>query len=755
MKISEKGQKILFFILPIFTLLYIWRHIVFTDNIFYNGDILFNLYPFFDYFSKDSPFIIQNILSGFPGFVTVTGIWFYPINKLFLTILNPIDVYKYTAVLYMVLTYIFTYLYSRKINFSHATGIFIATIFTFSGQLMLWADVPFITASYFLLPLSLYLVEYFIDIKNKKKFIFLISSGIVLGVGWLSGHTQFVIYTHLFFFIYLLFRSKSFLTSIIPFFASILIGLPQIFATLSFKSETVRSGGVSINDLFLGSYLPQDIAHYFLPFLNIPFVNGSHNLYIGVLPIILLIFSFFLVKKISHNLYKFYFFVFIFSILASFKYSPIAFMFHLAPVLDSLREAPRIMFIGNFASAFLVGFCIDYVLENRENIYSFLRKYLNILTRIFVWTLLPLIVIFSILKLFFMDTLFSFANSYFINNLYENTAKFPIDYYRTIIKLEVNRIINQFYIGNFEVLLLLFFFILSVVLLYKIKNIPPEKFMYLAILLVSFNFALVYSEYYPVIPKGDYISVPETVRFIKNRESTNKYNYRIYSLFPNDTVFKEQVRCGIKDPSESLAIQKELVVPNLSILYGVDALDGYDQYTPRNISIITALLGSERSPTGPILANEKISMEDKVKKVVSMKSKLQMMNVKYVISHYEIKDKYFKQIYKANIGKCGTVVYIYELADYWPRYYVSYGTKKVSVPVLYNKNGMTFDFEIVADNNFYVGNTQLLGWKAYVDGKSVEISTANDIYMSVPIQKGKHKVVFVYNEAPSLLSWLK
>ncbi len=757
MRVPGKYFDILIFTLPIISVLFIFRNIIFTDSITYNGDFLFNYYPYFYYFSKGAPLIIQEILSGFPGFVTVSGIWFYPLNKIAFSFLNPIYFYKYMTVINILLTYVFTYLYAKKMKFSHLTAIFISSVFVFSGQLMQWSDTLLLTSCYFTLPLALYLFEISLEKTSRTKYIYYVLSGMVLGFGWLSSQPQFVVYQHIFFLVYILFKVKKIWVPIIPLVVSFLVGFQQIIAILAFKADTFRVSGVPVSEYFIGAYLPQDLIHYVLPFFTASpklLAFGSPNLYIGILPIILLLFSFFIFKKIQSNLFKFYFFVFIFSILASIKYSPVAFLMHILPVLDNFREAPRIMFIGEFAAAFIVGFSLDHILLKKEEINLLLKKYLKYIEKVIIYIFTPIIIIVSLLKIFFFDHLLNFANNLFIENIYSQTSKLPIEYYFSVIKIELNQLLNQFYILDFSVIIALIFIIASLYLLSSITTLSEKHFLIVSILLVLLNFSFVYAFYYKTVSIKDYLSVPNTALFIKDREKNNKEPFRIYSVFPNDTVYKEQIRCGMNDQSESLELQKELIVPNLNILYDLDVADGYDQFTPRNISILTAKFGSERAPTGPTLASEKIPIEEKIKKIVSMKNVFQMMNVKYIISHYEIKDIDFNKVYAADVGRCGTIVYVYELKNHWPRYYLSNNNDKVSVPAKYNKNGMDFVIDTTNDTNLYVGNTFLSGWRVSVDGEWVEISNANQVYMSIPVKKGNHEISFIYKE-PSIFNWLK
>lgn len=766
MKIQEKHINAILFLVPLIVLGFIWREVIFFDRIFFDGDILLNYYPFFEYFSKDGPLVIQEILSGFPAYVTVSGIWFYPFNDFVLKMLDPIFAYKYMTAFNMVLTYVFTYAYTKKISFSTLTAILVSMVFTFSGQIMLWSSTLLMTNGYFLLPLAMYLIEQAMERGGKYRFSLLGLTGVALGMGWLSSQPQFVTYTHFLVFAYLIFRffpknvswsqiSKTFVYVGLPFVVSFAIGFQQIVATLAFKSVTARATGVTIQEVFFGSYLPQDLLHYLLPFWAAPFQTGSPNLYIGILPFLFLIFSFFLIKKIRSNLFRLYLAVFSFCFLASVKYSPVAFLLHTLPVFDSFREAPRIMFIGNFSAAILVGMSIDYVLSNRADVSRMFSRYILFAKKLIIYVFVLLIIFVSAVKFLFVDRVLVILNEYFLINIYPHTSKLPVEHYYTVIDQELNNFLNQLYIGNPHVLATFVLTILTLFLASKV-NISKNKFLAVSILLVALDFSLVYADHYQSIPRSHYISEPQTAKFIKEKEVNNSEPYRIFSFLPSDTIFRQvQVKCGNDDPVEVLTLQKELMVPNLNILYGLDAVDGYDQFTPKHISLLLASIGSERTPIGNNLSAENIPTEDKAKKLVLKKEVLQMMNTKYVVSNEEIRDVDFKEVYLSTVGECGTVVRIYELADYWPRYYLSYGSQRIPVPVTYTKEGMIFDVEAEKKGVLYVGNTWLPSWEAYMDSKSLEISKANGVYMSVPVVEGKYQIIFSHNPSNRVVPFFR
>lgn len=147
----------LVWLVPIIALAIIFRDAVFLNHLYYDGDTVLNFFPYFDFFASGGGVrVTQQILSGFPAHVSVTGIWFYPVNLLFLSAFDAFNAYVYLILANLLLTYFFSYRYFRIIGLRAYTAVFSSLVFLFSGQLMIWSTTNANTNYFFLLPLTLF-----------------------------------------------------------------------------------------------------------------------------------------------------------------------------------------------------------------------------------------------------------------------------------------------------------------------------------------------------------------------------------------------------------------------------------------------------------------------------------------------------------------------------------------------------------------------------------------------------------------------
>lgn len=772
--------SVIIFTLPIWAILFIFRDFVFFGYFSGNGDILFNFFEYFNHRAKGGDVITQEILSGFPILVSVAGVWYYPINKLALFLLEPLNAYKAINIGNILLTYVVTYAYARKIRFSHILAVCAAFIFTTSGQLMLWAETVTNTNYYFLLPLVLLSIEGLVTSEAiKRKIMWVAVMGAALGMGWLSGHVQFVVYIHTFAFIYFIFvwkreKRKNFLSYCggvgVSYLISFLIGFAQISVILLHKSASARSTGVGIGDFFWGAYLPQDLIHYFLPFFRaatVPFSNP--NLYIGLVPLFLLVWALINFRKIADINFRFFSGVYVFCLLSAILYSPIGLALHYLPLWNSFREAPRIMFLGNFGAAMIVAFALKYFLDNKQNIST--EKISLYLKRVLYYVVIPIGIVFTIVRLFFVTRLDSILQNYFMAHVYEKTAKMPKEHYFNLIHRYLEELTVQFSFLDKHYFLVAAggFFILWFLRSLKIRS--QNQLSYAVVAFIILNMMVTYNNRYAVLETSVITDEPKTAQFMKSATLDGQFRY--FSVMPGFSLFDESLRCKATY-EESFILQKELLQPNINMLYGIDAVDGYDNFMPRTLSEILGYVGSEQSVTPNLLANENISLEDRLNKIAERKGLLRMMNVKYVVSHYEIKDADFIKVFEEKVGNCGTRVIVYELKGTWPRYFLSNTTdtysgfdsvanSDLSVPVIigeglvkktgkkisvikpeYLYDGYRFELNAVEDTNLFIGNAWLPNYKATLDGKTIEIKKANHAYMYVPVPQGDHEIKIIY-----------
>jgi hypothetical protein len=704
-----RAWRITLFGLPIAAIAFIFRD-YFGQRFPAHFDTLTQFYPYFVYLTHGGYAVAQEIFSGFPLSVSTNSV-LSPLTAPMVFLFGTFNAYKFLILVHMVLAYVFGYLYARKIQFSHLTALCVATTFTFSGQLMLWADTVPNASYYFLLPAVLYFTELSAEATRLRQLLYLLLTGALLGVGWLSGHSQYILYIHALFALYVLYvfgiRNRKSLPFLLSLAVSAAVGATRILATLDFQPLTERSDGVNYTNLFIHAYWPHDLIHYLLPFFTIPVASpNSFNLYIGILPLVLLVLSFFLFRKVNNKRFFFYAAVFVFCLVSSFKYSPLAYLIHALPLFDSVRGVSRIMFLGDFAAALLAGFGLQYLLDKKEDATRLLNSFTKVLTYVTGGAVALITALTGFYILFANDAARFFYN--FFSRLIEppltadQSARFLADISQT-----VHTILHQLTLLDYQTDVFLIVLMFTLILLRCYGRLTSERFAALALILITLNLAAVYATYFKTVDATSITAVPPTIQFIKDREATSTYPFRVYDLPYRITATSSCVLSS----EDNHVVDNATAEPDVNLLYGLDTPAGYDGFVPVAVKNDVASLSG--------------------------------LNVKYVFSSIPVHDSDLTPIFSAPIGRCKTPIYLYELRGYWPRYYL--GDTQHPVTAALSGNTIVFDVDAgVVSQNLLIGNAYLPRWQATVDGNPAPIQRANTIYMSVSVPPGKHHVVLTY-----------
>ncbi len=791
----NRWHALVIFLLPIAAVLFIFRDILFRDRIFFNGDAYLFFYQSFKLFARSSVLVNPWLLSGFPSYTAADASWFYPVYAPLLKVLGVFQTYHLLTLVNVILAYIGTYVYARMLKISHLPSVIAASVFTFSAQLMMWATVIVNTNYYWILPFALCGIEQLR--KGKQRIWYTLGIGSVLGIGWLSGHVQFIVYIHSCILIYYLWfcvkplwatDRRTALAALVRLFCifgiSALVGWSQIGATLSFNSQTARAHGVSLSEVFVGGYMPQDLIQYVVPFWQIPVLPASApNLYIGIAPFVLLVFATLKYKELQPTA-RFYVILFFVSLGAGIYYSPLGLLIQYVPLVNSFRELNRLMFIGDFAAAIVVGFALERLITAEFS--SDLEKLTVLFRKLALWFLLPIISICTVVRLCFTDTLQHIVTDFFFKYRYAQTAHLDPEHYRALIDQYVYRTLDAFSLTNIQILLCVIFVAATLFLLTSRSRMPQKQWLTIFAIIVVMNSAAVYASYYVTVPRALAESEPASVAAIKNAHASDT-PFRIFSLFAGIAEYDRLVvACPASSPEDHLALEQALVVPNLNIQYGLESADGYENFMPARIAELLGYAGSERATVGSLLSAEHIPIADRVQEFIKRADILRLMNVQYILSPYQIADAGFQELYHESLPNCEGDVYVYALSNAVPRYFF---TDQVSTASFSNdtidsiarqlstavhdhilllesgtvttpstQSGGVFKeltpqisgdrraFVVDASQQGYlsVGEAWLPGWHATVDGNPVAIMRANYIYMAVPISRGQHTVIFSY-----------
>ena len=736
------------FCLPILTLFFIFRQVLFSDAIFSHLDVLINYLPYFDALYHSPQSLQAGIIAGFPISASVSTTWFNPLNSILFHLADAFTVFRFLDMFYLLVAYVGTYF--------------------FAGQVMLWSETIIITSYYAILPLAFLLIEHARRKPWRIRYLSLITLGVLLGYAWIAGHVQFAIFVFAAVGAYMLYcawqdmpssasRSSYWarqITSILAVFTvATVIGWPQIWQILELLPVTARSAGVSFAAAYGYAYAPHHMLHYLLPNLQIPYLSlpQSFQNYIGILPLVIIVFGLWhFGREFSRQpTRRFFFWSFFLCLLTAVSFSPIILLFHYLPLLKTFREAIRIMFVGDFFLAILGGFLLDLLWSRRQVVETSLNRLLSFVRPLLTWVILPVAFVATLARYFAFDQMEKYLDQYFLAHRYASTVGgYPPEHYFAIIRSMLHQVIDQFTLADLGMLALIVCGFLSIYLLTHLTKLSREKFAGLAVLITCLNFGIVYAGRIHGISRSDYMDPPNTAMFIKTHDPDTD-TYRIFSPMMGVSMFNESSRCSFPNlgswniSREEFLLRKELIEPNLSLVYGLDSADGYEPYMSVSMSELLAQIGSRFTVTdAPSLDGLPISFADKVKLLAERKDVMRSLNIKYILTTYPISDGDFSKIFITNVGACKTPVYVYELSGTWPRYYVDDPSRPVKPvgPI----NDMAFTLELDGDSTLFVGNAYLPGWQAAVDGVPVEILPAGGAFMAINVTKGKHVVLMRY-----------
>lgn len=336
----------------IITQIYPWRHL--AINIWKTGQVpLWNPYTF-----SGNP-LLANYQSGVLS----------PFNLLFF-IFPFIDAWSILVLLQPLLAGIFMNLFMRSLKISKAGGLIAALSFMFCGFITSWMGYATLGYAILFLPLSFFCIEKYFETKGNI-FLFLLS--LTLPFSFFSGHFQISLYFLITLLSYIIYKGivsrnirNTFYIILYTFFGLLLI-MPQVLPSIelylqSFRNSFFQTGGIPIG------YLPSFLAPDFFgnPVTrNTWFGNYAEwNAYIGVLPLMLAIYSFLKIKK--HQILFFLIFGLMSLVLAiSNPISVLIQNLHI-PIL-STSAINRIIVLFSFAFAVLAGFGYDQLFSDIRN----------------------------------------------------------------------------------------------------------------------------------------------------------------------------------------------------------------------------------------------------------------------------------------------------------------------------------------------------------------------------------------------------
>ena len=657
--------------------------------------------------------------SGTPHLANYQSAVLFPLNLLFF-ILPFVDAWSFSVLLQPLLTGLFMYLFVRSLKRSQAAGLIASISFMFCGFIVVWMDYATLAYAIAFLPLALFCIEKYFELK-KIRYLILLSSSIPLS--FFSGHFQISIYFFLTVVIYLVYKFiatkdiKGSLKLAAFIFLGLLLSLPQLLPSIEFYLQSLRS------TVFLkGEAIPwQYISTFPAPdFLGNPVTRNDWfghyaewNGYIGVLPLMLAIYSILSKKRVQTF---FLLIIGIFALLIAFDTPLLTLLINLHIPVLSTSAASRVIVIYSFLFAILSAFGFDQLTFDLKK-----RKF----KKIYSWITLFLIFFLVLWTIVFF--------------------KLFIPQERLIVARQ-NLILPSLIFSLSSLVILLFIFFQNIN-----KKVKYSFLGLLLILIVAFDMFRFAKKWQPFDPKN--------------------------LVFPNTPTTREFSRLkGYERVLGNLGAEA-------LVYYGMPSIEGYDALYIKRYGEFIAFLSSgiiTQSPRSVVqfsrngkYASESINLLG-IKYILHKKADDRKV---WTFPYWNYPKDRFVLVYENEKYR------IFENKDSYPRAFVVGKYKIINESnkiietmfsnnfdlrkeIVLEKNPSTnqakdirgnvkitkyfsnlIEMEVATDKNaiLFLSDNFYPGWKATVDNEKSEILRADYTFRAVVMPSGKHIVEFVYD----------
>ncbi len=704
--------------------------------------------------SNELPLWNPDVYSGTPFIGNPLIPMFYPLSFVFYFV--PFHSAFWLVMLVNVLLMsIFFYMYLRLIRISRFSSLFSLVIFVFSGMVMLWAGIVSFINALIWFPLLLYLSERLIV---EKRMIFGLVMGIVFGVQILGGGPQISLYSSFVVFLYIMLRllqerkgiSKTIMILLAAGIVGILISAVQLIPMLEYSKYSIRDSKLDYDTATMHSLPGYALITFFMPeffgrgnlywgfWKNSSF--AEQYIYVGLTTLMLLLVAICFARK---NKYAGIFAIIaLFSLLFSFgKYTPFYSIFYNLPLFSSVRVPVRMMIFFVFSAAVISGLSLDALKEFDEEKKKKLKRILYILGLI-----AAIAAVISVISYINYEKIIE-SGKEFATKLYAENANasritrsgLSQDYFRSLVPSVLKNIFR-----SISIFLALSVSILFVFYLWVQNEIRLKHLNWLLLIILIAELFLFSSKF--VVPNS-----------FEEKFQTNPI---IDIINKDDGIFRV---LSLRNYQTRDNLPQYLAVYN-----GMEIASGCDAIFLRKYAEYSCAYGDCE-----VKADACIPIAN-----VKNGKMIDMLNIKYVVSPTDVDDGSLRfiinhngaNLYK-NLNYLSRAYYVplakyasdkteslktLTDADFEPMRYVviesngkefevdSRGDYKSLVISKHSANKVIIEDDF--DNNGFVvlSDVYYPGWKAFVDGREVKVYSANYIVKGIYVEKGHHKIEFVY-----------
>ncbi|MFZ2522103.1 MAG: hypothetical protein WAX44_01690 [Minisyncoccia bacterium] len=748
-----------FFFYIFIPVLVIITPIFFFGKVFLSGDTLHYVYPAVEFFQNNYlSGLNPNLYLGFPVASSFHYAFFNPVYLLIFGLFDFLTGFNLVLAFDIFLGALFFYFFARNLSFDKEESTLASITYIFSQFSTFWFASLTISNGLFILPAICFVV---CKITTGKRWYFLLLS-VILGYAFLSSHTQFIVMAFVGGAVFLLYRIWEMYDSNISIFKNftpiflyflglvggVILGAPQILNILRFFKYITRSDFITFDYIKI-----LDPLKYLLPSFNVYKLTSQEFLpYVGLIPLFLILYA--VIYKVRTDKKIFFYsasFVLFFSLMI--KYSPTAYVLKHLPVFQYFSQPVRWLYVGNLFLALLSGVGLRLLRENKES------EFFKTALKYYKKTLILVVFLFILLNAlgYFFGTYFvSKVQNYFDLHLYAKTSQLSTDYYHNIIKVLVDGIIYNFSFTNPNVLLFFSVVVSFYILLKYFRN--SRFFVNNILILVIFNLLGSFFINTKFTDKNQVLNKPDFVKFIQDKEKDTN-SFRVFSYAIPDAQYK---KIAAIYPNESLEIEK----------FAIEGIIG----NTNDLALVGGLEPNGDKKVQQIIYFYLNQKEDNFDKKIPI---LSAINTKYIVTPYILNSKGLSLATSTSVTKFNVPLYLYENKNALPRVYLSKKVtylnegedKKNLSLVLDDKNDFskitfiecdtcsdyvlsqvsTDSASVLEYNNEYIrisvksrlggwvviGNANVLGWTASVDGVDTKIYPANYILQGVYLSGGE------------------
>jgi len=711
-----------------------------ADFAFGYGDLHRYFYPI-RYFTASAikagiiPLWNPYLFAGIPNLAALQPAVFYPIS--ILTYIFPFFFgIKLFIIMHFILTAIFTYLLMKHFNASKTGALISAITYSFGGFLLSVVDMLTTLSAATWTPL---IFLFYAKALTYKPNIYIILTGVFLGIQFLAGEPTQLYGTLIaltLFTIAKIWHQTSLIKALInlPLAGLISVGLFlfQILPFLEMVLLSTRTSGLKFTHATSLSLGPHELLNLILPYFTGNFIEKNHfwfgqswleSIYSGILPLLFAFIAIIFLRK--ERIVLFFAGIILIFILLSFgKLFPIyQILYQYLPGFSMIRYPVKFFSFVAFGGSILAGFGYDYLITRIRHDGSKILTLFSIFILIYA----------AIFSIFFLNQ----QNAiFFLKKIY-----FPYS-----SDIQIDTWANNLFVNFIIVCAISIFGILLIFLLFN-QKISTSVFNFGIVGIIIIDLFLFGIRINPLISQKIYAYKSNALKFILQ----DKDCYRIL-LEPRTDKYFHIIRGDTLE--DALIGVENSLVHNYGLFYKIFDAQGYESLTLNDYNQVLKII---KKGSGNLL---------------------NLLNIKYVISKFELRMKQLKKVYEDEAIK------IYWNTTCFPRAFFVSKVKVINDRQELLKEMMHGDFnpveEVLLEEKFKIQNSKFKiqnsqaqiieyqpnkviitasslshsilflsdtyypGWQAFIDGKKTKIYRANYTFRAINFPAGKHKVEFIY-----------